>query len=555
MNLYGFAEDVINGKFLSGELIRLAAERFVRDWDNKKDNGWYFDEKIVDKFIAFTQICNHWKGGKAGTPIILEEWQKFYFGNILGWKKENGLRRFRTTYQQIARKNYKSTSAALLTLFHIIVEDEPGAQAYIAANKEQQATIVVNDAGQIALGSPALKGKLTHYQYKSNIVKLYYPPNKSSIAPIGRDSRTQDGLDCSLAVIDEYHEARSQDLLNILESGQGNRPSAITNIITTSGHNHGGVCYQFRNVCADILRGIKHDDSTFAMIFELDQDDDWHDQSLWIKANPRMIDDPFFMETSLQKRYQQAINEGGQKETDFRCKQLNQWLAVADAFVSDADWQKCNINQVSLSDLKDRDVWIGLDLSAGVDLNAAAIISPRENGIIDAYFKVWMPEDKSKNTSDGVDYQKWIQDGLITPAGEDVIDHTRIAKDLIAITETLKVRAIDYDTRLAHHGVIQNIMNSGFESCRPISQGCSTLGEPVNELERLIVGGLLNHGGNEVARWCCNNMTMYVDTGGLRRPSKTRSNGRIDAMAALVNAIAGYMTDRATKEEEIQIFF
>ena len=282
--------------------------------------------------------------------------------------------------------------------------------------------------------------------------------------------------------------------------------------------------------------------------------DDWNDQETWIKANPRMIDDPFFLETSLQKRYKQAVNEGGQKETDFRCKQLNQWLSVADAFVTDADWQRCDQGQVTTSQFANRECWIGLDLSAGVDLNAACLVSPREDGTIDAMFKIWIPKDRAINAKDGVDYTKWIQQGLITEAGDEVIDHTKVAMDLIEWIEALDVRAIDYDTRLAHHGVIQTIMNSGYEYCRPIGQGCSILGEPMNELERLIVGGNLNHGGNDVARWCMNNMTVYTDTGGLRRPSKTRSTGRIDAIAALVNGIAGWQTDRADAEEEIQIF-
>ena len=554
-NPYAFAESVINEKFQSGELIKLAAQRFIRDWDGMKDKGWYFDEKSVEKFIKFSTLCNHWKGSKAGTPIILEDWQKFYFANILGWRKDNGLRRYRTTYQQIARKNYKSTSEALLTIYHITLDDEQGAQAYVAANKEDQAKIIVNDAAQIINMSPALKNKYKIYYYKGAGVKILYPPNRSFITPIGRDSRTSDGYDCSLAAIDEYHEARDQSLLNILESGQGNRPSAVTNIVTTAGHNFGGVCYQFRNVCEEILRGIKQDDATFALIFELDSKDDWNDQEKWIKANPRLIDDPYFMESSLQKRYVQAVNEGGQKEVDFKCKQLNIWLSVADAFVTDADWQKCNINPVTIEDLKGRECWLGLDLSAGIDLNAGCIVSPRPDGILDAYFLAWMPHDRAVKSTDGVDYLRWISQGLIREAGEEVIDHNLISRDIIELTEVLDIKAIDYDSRLAHHGVIQNIMNSGYEACRPLGQGCGVVGEPVNELERLIVGGLFNHGGNEVARWCVNNATMYVDTGGLRRPSKTKSTGRIDLFAALVNATAGFMSDRNEKEEEVQVFF
>ena len=38
-----YAHDVVNGKIVSCELLRLCCERYFRDLNNSLDKGWYFD--------------------------------------------------------------------------------------------------------------------------------------------------------------------------------------------------------------------------------------------------------------------------------------------------------------------------------------------------------------------------------------------------------------------------------------------------------------------------------------------------------------------------------
>ena len=59
-------------------------------------------------------------------------------------------------------------------------------------------------------------------------------------------------------------------------------------IITTAGLKKTSPCYSERKTCIEILKGIKHQDNKFAIIFSLDPGDDWQDQKVWIKANPNL---------------------------------------------------------------------------------------------------------------------------------------------------------------------------------------------------------------------------------------------------------------------------
>ena len=90
-----YAHDVVNGKIVSCELLRLCCERYFRDLNNALDKGWYFDVKAAEKQIRFIELMKHTEGEWAGSYIKLEPWQKFFVCQLFGWKKVDGTRRFR----------------------------------------------------------------------------------------------------------------------------------------------------------------------------------------------------------------------------------------------------------------------------------------------------------------------------------------------------------------------------------------------------------------------------------------------------------------------------
>ena len=84
--------------------------------------NFYFDSEIVTKFFSFTKVCPHVKGHLRSTPIELEPCQQFLFANLLGFKHvKTGLRKYRSGYVQVPRKNAKSTTAAILTNWFLVM--------------------------------------------------------------------------------------------------------------------------------------------------------------------------------------------------------------------------------------------------------------------------------------------------------------------------------------------------------------------------------------------------------------------------------------------------
>lgn len=525
-----YIDDVLTGKIITGELVKLAVQRHLEDLD--KDWDYVFDGQKAKQAIEFAQRCRHWKGEKAGELIVLEPHQQFYFASIFGWvHKKTGFRRFRTSYKEVGRKNAKTTECAVKACYHLLADKEAGAQCYFVATKEDQARIAFKDATEIIKITPGLNSRFNLFTksivYKSSFMK-----------PLGSDSNTQDGFDPSYGIIDEYHAHKDDKMLNVIESGMGARRQPLIDIITTAGFNKAYPCYSsLRKSCIDILRGIKQDDETFALIFTLDEDDDWEDQSMWIKANPNL--DVSVKMSYLMTRFTKAKNQGGSKEVDFKTKNLNIWTDVAEVWIPDAIWIKGK-KDISKDSLLNQPCYGGLDLAKGIDLNAFALFFP---DTFSALLYFWIPEYKANNHRDGVDYIKWANDGHIKITSGNIIDHRQIVFDIKEIISKYDFQSLAFDRFLSHHGVIQDLIDEKIE-CHELGQGFISLSEPTKELERLAYSGELNHFGNPILRWMASNAVRDINPAGAIKLNKAKSENKIDGLAALINAIGEWMTFR-----------
>jgi len=128
-----YAWDVLQGKVITGQLVRLACERHFRDLAQAKKKGFEWRPDIARHAIQFVEYCRHSKGEWAGQRIRLTAWQQFVRGSAFGWLRANGTRRFRVIYEECARKNGKSTNAATVALKCLIADGEPGADVFSAA--------------------------------------------------------------------------------------------------------------------------------------------------------------------------------------------------------------------------------------------------------------------------------------------------------------------------------------------------------------------------------------------------------------------------------------
>lgn len=535
-----YVDEVLSKKVITGDLIKLAC---LRHNNLKTDSRYYFDEIAASNIIKLAENCNHWKGSEfAGQKFKLEDWQCFYLGSVFGWKiKTSGLRKYKTSYLEVARKNGKTTISGVLAIAHLLLDQEPGSQCYFAATKEDQAKIGFEDTKNIIKGTKVLNKYFQMFQ-KSIMYKM------STIKPLGSDSRTQDGFDPSWAVIDEYHAHKTAKMLDILESGMGARRQPHTQIITTAGFDSHSPCYNLRKTATDILEGRLVDESFFMLIYAMDKGDDWADENIWIKSNPNL--GVSVKREFLRTRLQQAQNEGGSKEVDFKTKNLNIWTDSSEAWIPSDKMQR-NYKEFNIDDYKGKRCTAGFDLAKGVDINAFVLFF--DDGAVFPYF--WLPENKVKANKDGVDYEKWKNTGDIITVEGDILDYDIIFSHINQCIQDFEIEAIGFDKYLAYHGLAQKLIQSGYENLIPVQQGFLSLSAPTKELESdLTSGGLKIQ--NECLKWMFGNVKIETDPAGNIKPSKSKSEKKIDGVAALVNAkyvrmaLNGQAKDKSIYDDE-----
>jgi hypothetical protein len=152
---------------------------------------------------TFFGFLRHSKGEWAGQTFALASWQAFVVGSLFGWQRSDGLRRFRTAYCAVPRKNGKSTLSAGIGLYLLVADGEQGAEIYSAATSRDQARIVFDEAKRMVGASPALKRRVSIL-----INNLHVAATTSRFMPLSSDASTMDGLNVHGAIIDELHGTR-----------------------------------------------------------------------------------------------------------------------------------------------------------------------------------------------------------------------------------------------------------------------------------------------------------------------------------------------------------
>lgn len=522
---YRYIEDVKSGKVKTGKLIRLAIDRHEADLSR---GDFVFDEEKAQKGIKFFEILRHWKGEWAGQRLELEPHQCFFLGLLFGWRKKDGTKRFGTFFYTVARKNAKTTIAAGLALYHLFMDNEAGAQAYIAATKEDQARIGFRDVQEIIKKTPELRWRFHNY-VKSSVY------GDSFIKPLGSDSNTQDGFDPSMGIIDEYHAHPTDGMLNVLESGMGARREPMIVIITTAGFKKEFPCYaNLRKSCIEVLQGIKEDDSLLPIIYEMDEGDDWTLEENWVKANPNI--DVSVKREFLRGRLVKAKNEGASKEVDFKTKNLNVWTDSAKTWIPDEKYMACVGEYPEL----DGACFGGLDLSSTRDITAF-VLRWRVDDKDYRRFWFFLPEERAKYNShrDDFKYQNWINEGHIIATPGDTVDYDYIKHTIMEQCEAFDVRRIYYD-RWNSSQLVINLIEEGLPM-EPLGQGFVSMSTPTKEYERRVYSGLDIHDSNPVMRWMLGNVTLRTDPAGNIKVDKEKSSDKVDGVVADIMSLAAAM--------------
>ncbi len=544
-----YALDVVDGKIVAGRLVRLACERHLRDLDTAWRRGLKFDVDAAQHAIDFFQFLRHSKGEWAGAVLELEPWQKFQVGSVFGWKKydkdrNEWLRRFRYAYNEVARKNGKSTESAGIGLYLMVADGEPGAEVYAAATKRDQAKIVWDEAARMVKASPALSKRIRVLPGKGN---MHIPNTAAKFEPLGADADSMDGLNVHGAIIDELHAHRTREVWDVLETATGARRQPLIWAITTAGFDQAGICYELRSYAVEVLEGRIEDDSWFAYIATIDEGDDWQDERVWIKANPNLGVSVKLDDLREQAKKAKAIPAA---QNSFLTKRLNVWTQQATRWIDLDLWDE-NAGIVVEERLAGRTCFGGLDLSSVNDLTAWVMVFPHEDDpeTIDVLARFWCPEARLKASDNKYrdQYQAWARQGLLKVTPGDAIDYGAVKKQILEDAQRFRLVDLNIDRYFQAYQLGSELMEEGL-TVIGFGMGFTSMAGPVKEFERLLLARKLRHGGNPILRWMAGNVAVKQDAAGNLKPDKASSQGKIDGIVALVMALDRAMRHTQTKQ-------
>jgi phage terminase large subunit-like protein len=329
-----YGRDVLTGRIKTGKLVQLAVQRHDNDLKTAASRGFFFDEEQAARALNLFSYLKHSKGEWAGQAIELEPWQAWIIATVFGWVNEDtGKRRFRTVYEEIARKNGKTTKLAGIGIKGLTKDEEGGPEIYAAATKRDQARILFEEASRMIRQSKALRTRLDVQQHR-----IIYQKNFGKFEPLSADANSMDGLNPHMALVDELHAHKTPEVWDVLKSALGARSQPLIWAITTAGFNKNGICYEVRDYAIKVLQGVIDDDAFFGIIYTLDDADDWQDPDNWIKANPNLG-----VSVSLEYLQEQARQAAVMPtaKVNFLTKHLNVWVTGESAWCTVEKWLAC----------------------------------------------------------------------------------------------------------------------------------------------------------------------------------------------------------------------
>lgn len=527
-----YALDVIEGERIAGPLVRMACERHLLDLEEGAARGLVFDVAAANRVIRFARLLTHVKGDLGGKPIDLEPWQVFHVGSVYGWRNAaTGLRRFRTSYAQVAKKNGKTTGTAVPLCYSMLFDNEAGPEGYCVATSRDQAGILFKALKEMIRASPSLSQLMSVWQ--SSITAA---ATNATIKALSRESGTADGINPHFTALDELHRWADRDLFDIVTKSSAARSQPVTWAITTAGDNMASICGEMRTYGEKVLRGDVADDRFFAYIAEPPEDCDPGDPLAWAMANPNL--GVSVTEETIADFYKSATAIQGQMP-GFRRFHLNLFTEGAQTWIARDVWDGAGQAQpFDVEQLFGRPAWAAFDLSRTTDLTSVALAVPVDRLLYLVSYSFIAEGPKgflARAQQDNRDYIAWRDAGWLEVHRGGQIDEDAVIRRLRWIKEKFDLQECAYDPWNSRYVAAQldKMRFPLFEH----RQGLASMSAPTKRFETAVMEGRLRHGGNPVLAWAVGNVMLDQDASENVKPSKKRSAGRIDPAVAAIMAV------------------
>lgn len=536
-----YVADVLSGSVVACKSVIAAAKRYQVDLKRQRtpEFPYYLSENAASAYCDFfPAILRHSIGKCAGQPFVLEPWQIFGIWNIFGWKRcSDDSRRFRRFFWTMARKNGKSCLGSGVAIICGMADRNP------VTNRPEDVAEVLLCATKIEQVRKVMYAEIERMRLQSDHVKslstainkqITFGHNQGTIRCIGSD-KPFSGLNPHAVLMDEKHEWREhhRKFYDTMVTGSGNRVQPLIGDFTTAGDDTSHLWQEDYDYATGVVRGDFVDETYFSYIFELDEDDDPLDESVWPKANPNLgvsiSLESLREEAAVAKTSPVALNR-------FTRFHGNRKVSSFDRFILPEDWDRCSDE---LSNWAHADaVTAGIDLGGRDDLASIGIVARFPVDEDDNGKTIWRYEGFTKSfivdeTHRDLTKQPWA--GWVASGQLKVTRYvvSSLRDEFLILADKLGIRAVSYDPYNAAQ-LGDELQQAGIETLK-MPQNQFHFNEPMEELTAAIREQRFRPDSSDaLLRWCALNMMVSRNTQDKMMPDKKNSSEKIDAVVALL---------------------
>ena len=529
--ILAYYQQIKEGSIKVNKWVRLLYTQIIKGLE---DGSFFYSSKLATKAVRFIEtFCHHHEGELAPGLIKLELWQKALVSLIFGIVDKKGARQFREVFFVVGRKNGKTLLAAAIAEYCTFLDGEYGGRIYFAAPKLEQARLCFDAYHQMIIQEPELSAMA-----KKRRTDIYIADNNTTAKPLAFSAKKSDGLNVSLAILDEVASWGGEQGLKfyeVIKSSVGARKQPLLLSMSTAGYLNEGVYDELMKRATRVLLGDSNEKRLLPILYTIDNLDKWNDINELQKSMPNLG-----VSVSIDYMLEEiAIAEGSlSKKSEFITKYCNIKQNSSLAWLDSKDIENATGEPLRLEDFRGCYAVGGFDLSRTTDLTAACVVIEK-NDKLHVFSKFFLPTERIAELQklDGVPYEIYIQRGLLKPSGENIIDYNDVYdwfRELIEQYEIYPLK-VGYDRYSASY-LVQQMDGYGFHM-DDVFQGFN-LHPVITEFEGLLKDGKICIGDNDLLKIHLYNSALKISTEkGRSRLVKINPTVHIDGVAATLDAM------------------
>lgn len=575
-----WARDVVKGQIVSGEIVRHAAERHLKDLVDGATRGIHWRPERAEHALGFFPgVLTITEGAKVGQPFDLLPWHMFCVGSLFGWRKDSGRMRYRSGWLETGKGQAKSPLMAAIGLYMMGYYGIQRAKVYAIGQDKATANVLFKDAASMCRapipGSDPedgdtleSRGEVVIRGIFDNAFKIEHPGSNSVFQSLANGEAIS-GPRPVAVLADEIHEFKNNKSIETWQraiakmSGDavmllGTNTPASTQIVGT----------EYSEFYQKVAKGEIIDDEAFAFIARVDKADRetvFDNEACWQKALPALgitfpIENIRGEVNTARKRISTAMSV---KRLYFGIP-----LGTVDFWIAEEAWAAVQ-GPLNLPALKGCKCWLSLDLSQKNDLTALSAVWIDEKGHLWAKTWYWTTLDglADRATSDNAPYEQWAEDKFLTPVPGAIIDKSFVAAKIAEICSEFDVQFLAFDPagmgdfmracevagfavwlwegpdtyegvglKLVPHGQGLRVLfyKELDDDGQPIERLC--MPRSIERLEDKILTNSITIETSPVTYSCAANALLVSDGQKNRAFDKKRSRGRIDGLVTIAMA-------------------